>query len=196
MVDNPYEWLQNAIDQLPEFLQPLLVMLAGAIPYIEGEGAAGLGILAGIDPIIAAVAGAAGNILCVIGVVFLGSRVREGVVARKAARTEANRLEPSLVGGAGSGTDAGGTSPADADPEKPSRKTKGRARLRRWLVRFGVPGASILAPLALPTMLTAAFFVGSGVSRRWVILWQVVAIVLWTSLIAVAATGALALLGW
>jgi hypothetical protein len=196
MVDNPYEWLQSAIDQLPEFLQPLLVMLAGAIPYIEGEGAAGLGILAGIDPIVAAVAGAAGNILCVIGVVFLGSRVRERVVSRKAARTEAIRLEPSLVGGAGSMADSPATSPGDADPEKPSRKTKGRARLRRWLVRFGVPGASILAPLALPTMLTAAFFVGSGVSKRWVILWQVVAIVLWTSVIAAAATGALALLGW
>ena len=101
MVDNPYEWLQNSIDQLPEFLQPLLVMLAGAIPYIEGEGAAGLGILAGINPIVAALAGAAGNILCVIGVVFLGARMREGVVSRKAARTEAMRLEPSLVGGSG-----------------------------------------------------------------------------------------------
>lgn len=196
MVDNPYEWLQNAIDQLPEFLQPLLVMLAGAIPYIEGEGAAGLGILAGINPIVAAVAGATGNILCVIGVVFLGARMREGVVSRKAARTAAMRLEPSLVGGSGTATDSGGTSPSDADPEKPSRKTKGRAKLGRWLVRFGVPGASILAPLALPTMLTAAFFVASGVSKRWVILWQVVAIVLWTSLIAAAATGALALLGW
>ncbi|WP_262001503.1 small multidrug efflux protein [Microbacterium sp. Mcb102] len=196
MVDNPYEWLQSAIDQLPEFLQPLLVMLAGAIPYIEGEGAAGLGILAGINPIVAAVAGATGNILCVIGVVFLGARMREGVVSRKAARTEAMRLEPSLVGGSGTAPAPGGTSPSDADPEKPSRKTKGRAKLGRWLVRFGVPGASILAPLALPTMLTAAFFVASGVSKRWVILWQVVAIVLWTSLIAAAATGALALLGW
>ena len=45
-------------------------------------------------------------------------------------------------------------------------------------------------------MLTAAFFVGSGVRKHWVILWQVVAIVLWTTLIAVAATGALVLLGW
>jgi hypothetical protein len=64
------------------------------------------------------------------------------------------------------------------------------------MVRFGVPGASILAPLALPTMLTAAFFVATGVPKHWVILWQVVAIVLWTSAIAVAATGVLALVGW
>ena len=63
-------------------------------------------------------------------------------------------------------------------------------------MRFGVPGASLLAPLALPTMLTAAFFVGSGVAKQWVILWQVVAIVLWTSAVAVAAASALAFLGW
>jgi hypothetical protein len=63
-------------------------------------------------------------------------------------------------------------------------------------VRFGVPGASILAPLALPTPLTAAFFVGSGVPKKWVMLWQVVAIVLWTGLIAAAATGLVTVLGW
>lgn len=45
-------------------------------------------------------------------------------------------------------------------------------------------------------MLTAAFLVGSGVPKQRVILWQVVAIVLWTSGIALAATGVLALLGW
>ncbi|MBP2215273.1 hypothetical protein H4V95_000464 [Arthrobacter sp. CAN_C5] len=31
-----------------------------------------------------------------------------------------------------------------------------------------------------PTQLTAAFFVASGVRKSWVILWQVVAIILWT----------------
>lgn len=215
-MDNPYEWLQSAIDQVPAFLQPLIVALAGMVPYIEGEGAAGLGILAGINPIVAAIAGAAGNILCVVAVVLLGSRVREGVVSRRTASKARTAETPSThaegravvavpVGESGVGT--GHATPANSsiasmrtdEPEidgKPTRRAKGREKLRRWLVRFGVPGASILAPLALPTMLTAAFFVGSGVPRRWVILWQVVAIVLWTSLIAVAATGALALLGW
>jgi hypothetical protein len=64
------------------------------------------------------------------------------------------------------------------------------------MVRFGVPGASILAPFALPTQLTAAFFVASGVNKGWVILWQVVAIVLWTGLVAAAALGVVSLLGW
>ncbi|WP_188726187.1 hypothetical protein [Pseudoclavibacter endophyticus] len=48
----------------------------------------------------------------------------------------------------------------------------------------------------LPTQLTAALFVASGVNRSWVILWQAVSIVLWTGLVAAAALGALTLLGW
>jgi hypothetical protein len=54
----------------------------------------------------------------------------------------------------------------------------------------------ILAPIALPTHLTAAFFVASGVDKKWVILWQAVAIVLWTTAVAAAATGVVGLLGW
>lgn len=172
MTNNPYEGLQEFVAQLPEFLQPLLIAALGAIPYVEGEGAAGIGIIVGLNPILAAVAGATGNILCVLAVVTLTSRVRESVVERRVA-----------------------TEPEPAAPT-PTRGAKGRARLRRWLVRFGVPGASILAPLALPTPLTAAFLVGSGVPKRWVMLWQVVAIVLWTGLIAAAATGLVTVLGW
>lgn len=186
-MDNPYEWLRSVIEQVPDILQPLIVAVAGAIPYVEGEGATAFGILAGIHPIVAAVAGATGNILCVFGVVFLGSRIRERVVSRRA-------VKPALVAAGGHELPVEDT---DADTDvKPTSRSKGRARLRRWMVRFGVPGASILAPLALPTMLTAAFFVGSGVPKMWVMLWQIIAIVLWTTAIAVAASGALALLGW
>lgn len=220
-MDNPYEWLQSAIDQVPEFLQPVIVALAGAVPYIEGEGATAFGILAGIHPVVAAIAGAAGNILCVVAVVLLGSRIREGVVARRArsSRATAPRAASShtalvaqhAVDGGGSSSTPTTTITTEARPldeqspdtetdidtdAKPTRRAKGRAKLRTWMVRFGVPGASLLAPLALPTMLTAAFFVSTGVSKQWVILWQVVAITLWTTLVAVAATGALALLGW
>jgi hypothetical protein len=220
-MDNPYGWLQDTIDQVPEFIQPLIVALAGAVPYVEGEGAAAFGILAGLDPVVAAIAGAAGNILCVVLVVLLGSRVREGVLSRRAAATARRDGTGGHVDAAGTDTTAaraeensavlvaeapaGSEAPGGAESEpsskggkggKGSRRTKGRQRLRRWLVRFGVPGASLLAPLALPTMLTAAFFVGSGVPKQWVILWQVVAILVWTTLVALAATGALALLGW
>ena len=171
--NNPYEGIQEFVAQLPELLQPLLVALLAMIPYFEAEGATALGILAGVHPIVAALGAASGNILIVIGVVLLGSRIRERAIARRAV-----------------------TNTELPDEDKPTRTSKGRQRLRRWMVRFGVPGASILAPIALPTHLTAAFFVASGVDKKWVILWQVIAIVLWTAAVAAAATGVVSLLGW
>ncbi|MET0714473.1 MAG: small multidrug efflux protein [Microbacterium sp.] len=211
-MNNPYAWLQDFINQVPDLLQPLIVAVAAAIPYVEGEGAAALGIIAGINPIVAALAAIAGNILCVIAVVLLGSRVRGGVVRRRAARSTsaavaAESAGPGLVTSSTATGRTMGTATATTeavpltavgseDNADSARPSKGRVKLRRWLVKFGVPGASLLAPLALPTMLTAAFFVASGVRKEWVILWQIVAIVLWTGAVALAATGVLAVLGW
>lgn len=187
MAPYPYEGLQDFVSGLPEIVQPLIVAGLGMIPYVEGEGSAALGILVGINPIVAAVAGAAGNILSVVIVVLLGSRVRTSVVARRRTAAAEGAVAVDVL--------EPGREPS-TDAAKPSRRSKGRQRLRAWLVRFGVPGASILAPLALPTQLTAAFFVASGVNKGWVILWQVVAIVLWTGLVAAAALGLVSLLGW
>ncbi|MGL5850410.1 MAG: small multidrug efflux protein [Phycicoccus sp.] len=181
-----YERLQELAEQVPTLLQPLLVAAAGMIPYVEGEGASALGILAGLNPVVAGVAAALGNFASVVLVVLIGARARAAVVRRRAR-------DASLVAaGTGGGGDVGGggailSQEVREQPGKP--KSKGRLRLERWLVRFGVPGASLLAPLALPTQLTAATFVASGASKRWVLLWQAVAIVLWTGAVTVAATG-------
>ncbi|MHA7263949.1 small multidrug efflux protein [Arthrobacter sp. TMN-37] len=184
-MSSPYEGLQEFVNQVPDVLQPLGVALVGMIPYVEGEGSAALGILAGVDPIVAGLAGAGGNFLSVLVVVLLSSRVRERVVAWRAGGGE---------------SDGGTIRTLETDTSKstspPTRRAKGQRRLRGWLSRFGVPGASMLAPLALPTQLTAAFFVASGVSKRRVLLWQAIAIVVWTAAVAAAATGVLGLLGW
>jgi hypothetical protein len=189
-MSTPYEGLQNFVAGLPDLLQPVLVALLGAIPYVEGEGSASIGIIVGINPVVAAIAGATGNILSVLGVVALTARARRAVVTRRtSARAGREPAQP--------GTDTTAVLDADDTAEPATgRRAKGQKRLSRWLVRFGVPGASILAPLALPTQLTAAFFVASGVKKRWVMLWQIVAIVLWTGLVAAAATGLVNLLGW
>lgn len=92
---------------------------------------------------------------------------------------------------AGPGTEIPGTW---TPPEPATEESKGRQRLRRFVVRFGVPGASLLGPLALPTQLTAATLVASGVDKTWVMLWQIIAIVLWTTLVTLVATRVLALL--
>ena len=176
-MSNPYEGLQELVAEVPTLVQPLVIAVAAMVPYIEGEGAAAFGVIAGVHPVVAGLAAATGNIVCVVLVVLIGSRARESVVAARSRRVDAE------------GSDVLTDTHGPLGPEKP--RSKGRLRLSRWLVRFGVPGASLLAPLALPTMLTAATFVASGVRKEWVILWQVVAVVLWTAGVTAIAAGIL-----
>lgn len=175
--------LQAWVGQAPELVQPLVVMLAGAIPAIESDIAAVIGIVGGLNPIVAAVAGIGGNFLTVMLTVLLTSRARSAVVNRR-SRVSAGAVEST--------TPRPDQAVSDADilvaakPESKSRQ-KGRQRLNRWFVRFGVPGASLLAPLALPTQVTSAILVAGGSPRAWVLLWQAIAIVLWTAVASVSA---------
>ncbi|NYF11952.1 MULTISPECIES: small multidrug efflux protein [unclassified Pseudoclavibacter] len=150
---------QDLMAQLPDWLQPLVVALAGAVPFIEGEGAATIGIIGGINPVIAAIAGALGNFIAVALVVYLGAAIR----ARFAK------------------------SPEDATP-----KTARREKFQRAFNRYGVAGVSLLGPLLLPTHFTAAALAGSGISKGRVLVWQAVAIVLWTTLLTLFITGVIA----
>ncbi|MEI5583559.1 MULTISPECIES: small multidrug efflux protein [unclassified Agromyces] len=182
LIDN----FQDLVAQVPEFIQPFIVMLAGAIPFIEGEGAAIIGIVGGLNPIVAGIAAAAGNFLCVLLVVLLTNRARTAVVNRSSVRIGA-----TVGGAAPSATDyeEKGAAIEETAPAKP--ESKGRRRFKQWLVRFGVPGASILGPLAIPTQFTSAMLVAAGTPRAWVLLWQAVAIVIWTTVATVSAWAAL-----
>lgn len=173
-MSNPYEGFQELAADVPAVVQPVIIAVAAMVPYIEGAGAAAFGVIAGVHPLVAGLAAAVGNIACVVAVVLLSSRARASVVASR-DRSRSETPDEARLG-----------------PEE--RRSKGRLRLERWSVRFGVPGASLLAPLALPTMVTAAVFVASGVRRQWVILWQVVAVVVWTAGVTASATGAVSLL--
>ncbi|TQJ31070.1 small multidrug efflux protein [Microbacterium sp. SLBN-146] len=182
---NIIEGLQDLMSEVPDLIQPLIVVLAGAIPFVEGELASVLGVWAGLHPLVAFFAAAIGNFLSVFVVVFFGSRIRSAIVARR-ARSRAARVMSD-----GSTETMAVSSAPDATESKP--ESKGRQRFRRFLVRFGVPGASLLGPLALPTQFTSAMLVASGVAKGWVLLWQAIAILLWTGLTTAVATGVLAL---
>lgn len=172
---------QELVAQVPELIQPFVVLLAGAIPFLEAEGAAIIGIAGGMNPIVVALAAMAGNFLSVVLVVLFSSRARAAVVDRRSARVAAM---------------AGGPAAASEPPPAalPAPESKGRQRFKRWLVRFGVPGATILGPLAIPTQFTAAIIVAAGTPRRWALLWQAVAIVLWGTIATVSAWAALTFL--
>jgi hypothetical protein len=159
-------------------VQPLIVALAGAVPFVEGELATMVGVLGGLNPIVAGIAAAGGNFLCVFLIVTLSSRVRTATLARRERReTVGVSVSPTASSGAA----------AEEAPVKEKPESKGKERFRRYLNRYGVPGASLLGPLAMPTQFTAALLVAGGVSKPWVLLWQGIAITLWTAISTVSA---------
>lgn len=168
---------QNLVAQVPELIQPLVVALAGAVPMIEGEGAAALGILGGITPIVAAIAAVIGNFACVTVLVLLSARARQAVLARRHGA------------GAVAATDDGDQG-ASIDPGAGSERAQARrAKFQRSLTRYGVPGVSLLGPLLLPTQFTATMLAAAGVGRSRILTWQGIAIVGWTTAITLLATG-------
>ena len=162
------EFFQGLAAQVPDLLQPFIIAAAGAIPFIEGEVSSIIGVWAGMNPVLAGIAGAIGNFGCVTVIVVLGARARRAVVARQSQKRE-------LVStGSAIGTGAAGLpveespvhTPAEAAPsltegaegaqghgrlgEDTKPEPKGRRKFKRFLTRFGVPGASLLGPLATP----------------------------------------------
>ncbi|MFJ4173227.1 small multidrug efflux protein [Microbacterium sp. NPDC089696] len=175
---NLVETFQNLVAQVPELVQPLIVALAGAIPFIEGEGAAAIGIIGGIHPVVAAIAAMAGNFLCVAILVIAGAGARKAIVDRTRSREAVA---------------AGGGSLADTDVET-DRGSARRAKFQRAFERYGVPGVSLLGPLLLPTHFTATMLAASGVGKGRVLIWQAAAIVLWTTAITLIISGAVSVI--
>lgn len=167
---NLVESFQDLVAQVPDLVQPLIVALAGAIPFIEGEGAVAIGIIGGINPIIAAIAAIIGNFVCVAILVIASSGARTAIVNRSRTR------QAALAGG--------GTAPA-GEPETAPRGSARREKFQRAFERYGVPGVSLLGPLLLPTHFTATMLAASGVGKVRILIWQAVAIVGWTTVVAV-----------
>jgi hypothetical protein len=176
---NLIETFQNLVAQVPELVQPLIVALAGAIPFIEGEGATAIGIIGGIHPVIAAIAAMAGNFLCVMVLVLASSGARKAIVQRNHTR--------QLV------TADGATAPADPTIAEldAAHGSARKQKFQRAFERYGVPGVSLLGPLLLPTQFTATMLAASGINKARVLFWQAIAIIGWTTVTAIIIGGAL-----
>jgi len=177
---NLVETFQDIVAQVPDLVQPLIIALAGAIPFIEGEGAVAIGILGGITPVVAAIAAIVGNFLCVAVLVIASSGARSAIVNR-------SRTRPAAL--------AGGGTVIDDEPETTPRGAARREKFQRAFERYGVPGVSLLGPLLLPTHFTATMLAASGVGKGRILIWQAVAIVGWTTIVAVIVGGALYAVG-
>ncbi|HIY67626.1 MAG TPA: hypothetical protein H9830_15280 [Candidatus Agrococcus pullicola] len=70
-IEQAVRGFQDFVTQVPEVIQPVILMIAGAVPYIEGEGAAPIGVVGGIDSFVAGLSAAAGNFLAVSIVLWI-----------------------------------------------------------------------------------------------------------------------------
>ncbi|WP_098730069.1 small multidrug efflux protein [Brevibacterium epidermidis] len=199
------EFFQGLAAQVPDLLQPFIIAAAGAVPFIEGEISSIIGVWAGMNPVLAGIAGAIGNFICVTVIVLLGARARRAVVNRQSEKRElatvgaGESAAPAADGTLPEGLESSDITSGDTVTEghlgeggKP--ESKGRVKFKKFLTRFGVPGASLLGPLAIPTQITSTILVGAGVKTSWILLWQGIAIIAWTTLTTLIATGSLALL--
>jgi uncharacterized membrane protein len=144
--------LQSFTESLPTALQFLGVAVAALVPYVEGEGGAIIGAVAGVSPWIAVPVAIASNLAIVTVIVVFFDRIRTAVINRRVA--------------------------AGKPPKPASEKQR---KVRRALERYGVPGVSLLGPFLLPTHFTAAALTSFGVAKGRVIAWQAVAIVLYAT---------------
>lgn len=174
---NLIEMFQDLMSRVPELIQPLIIAAAGAVPFVEGEGAATIGIFGGLNPVVAVIAAVVGNFACVALLVLLGAGARQAVVSRRRER----RLVPAGAGQSAA-VDAATVPTAEAGSTR-------NAKFQKAFERYGVPGVSLLGPLLLPTQFTAVMLAAAGVGKGRILLWQGVAIVLWTTAVALVATG-------
>ncbi|WP_245829662.1 hypothetical protein [Micrococcus lylae] len=161
---------------LPEALQGVGVFLVSFIPFVEGEGAAIIGVLAGISPWLAVPVGIVGNFLVVALLVYAAHGARGALMGRRAARR-------------------GDRAPATADGDR-APESAGRALLRERFERWGVPGLSLIGPwVFVPGHVAAPAMVSFGASRDYVMVWQTVAIVLYTAVGGLLTHGILTRMG-
>ncbi len=85
------EYLQDFTSQVPQALQWIVVILLGMVPFVESYNGSALGVVAGVPVFVAVPAAVAGNLVSMLAVVAVSSRVRERVLAGR----EGDASEPS-----------------------------------------------------------------------------------------------------
>lgn len=172
---NLIEIFQDLVAKVPEFVQPIIIAAAGAVPFIEGEGAVSIGIVGGVNPVVSAIAAILGSFTCVFIVVHLSARARQAIVTRR----NRSRVPVTVGGGAPDDVQEAATAEADQVTPESGRRAARRAKFQRAFDRYGVPGVSLLGPLLLPPVFTASMLIAAGVGKSRVLIWQAIGIVLW-----------------
>jgi len=85
--------LRDFTSSLPELVQWVGVLLAAAIPFVESYFGAVIGVVAGLNPVVAIAAAIVGNFVSMLIFVLVAHRVRSTVRAGAAPKPETPRRQ-------------------------------------------------------------------------------------------------------
>lgn len=88
---------------------------------------------------------------------------------------------------------AGRTRSAVMSKKEPVKRTEKQQSVAKWMDRLGVPGASLIASLIVPSMLVGPVLVGLGARKVTVMVWMTVAVLVWAFLTLLLGEGLLTL---
>ncbi|GAA4826831.1 small multi-drug export protein [Garicola koreensis] len=137
------------VDGLPATLQWLGLILISAIPFVESYGGGFIGVIAGMPVWAAIISAVLGNALSVAMLVYGAHWIRTQLLKRRRPK------------------------------EASERQLKRREKAKRLFDKFGVPGVSLLGPMALPSQFTAPLMASFGANRHLIMLWMSVSIIVW-----------------
>lgn len=156
--------MRNWTDELPEALQWLGIIAISAIPFVESFFGAFVGVVIGMPVWMALIAAIIGNMLSLAIVVYGAHWIRASILKRKQPK------------------------------ELSDSQRRRRAKAQRLFDKFGIPGVSLLGPLALPSQFTAPLMVSFGANRNLVMIWMFVSVAVWGTGFALLGVGFLNLL--
>ena len=81
-----FDGVRDVVAGVDAVWQWLALVVAGGVPCIESHGAAAIGVLVGVPPVVAVLAGIAGNAATVVATVTLGDRLRRHRPGRTGAQ--------------------------------------------------------------------------------------------------------------
>lgn len=151
LFNNIWQWTNS----LPDSIQFIAVFIAGAIPLLEGQVAAAIGVAVGVHPVIAATSAIIGNVVSMLAITLL----TDGLHAR-----------------------------LTRDKEQKSDKNQ---RLLELYHKYGVPLTTLIAQVWVPAGITTILLISIGASKRQVIIWQTISIIVWTVGMTLVVTGAI-----
>jgi len=144
---------------MSEFVYAIaVVFLIGAAPWLEVWVAIPVGIAMGLNPVIAFAAAVTGNFVPLIAIVL---------TYRRAQTWFKGRFLP--------------------DPASSSSLGGRRRRFKKLWNRYGVPVVALVAPATIGTHLATILAMMGGSSRKSVLTWMALSLILWGAATSVAS---------